>query len=140
MQKQNWRPRVKTISREVRKLESDRKKRAQDTEAENRREETDRREAVTEMEPKGQFKGSRGKTAKTVMKESDVAKWRLGLAFKGQGWNTDSMVVRTEAGERRACKVGTTLAPDGELCISLSVQPPSASLCHSAGCCCELRF
>lgn len=32
------------ISREVRKLERDRKKRAQDTEAENRREETDRPE------------------------------------------------------------------------------------------------
>jgi hypothetical protein len=59
MQKQNQGPRVKKISREVevRKMETNRKTTAQDSETGNRCEETetDQREAVTEMGTERQF-------------------------------------------------------------------------------------
>lgn len=85
---------------------------------------TDQREVVSE------FKGSNGDTDRRDSDEElDSLRWRLGFAFKGQGRDTASMVVETKAGQR-AWQGGASLSPNGELCISMSVQRHPATPCQ----------
>lgn len=94
------------VSREARKPEINRKKMAQGTGMVRQR--LSQREVVI-TDWKGECQGSDENTQAQVVRnrqerplsESDPAKWRLGFAFKGQGWDTACMVVETKAGEWR---------------------------------------